>query len=138
MRYCKKACGVPVVIGPNNVGPITTHGMGGYGLTPNVITQISTKVPMTSHFLCFVDSMSSPEQKIGFPNQNVQDPVMWTLTYLLQLEQEYLKLVADFNCDIKEFVTVQDPPVSVNLQYYQHTNGSCIRSVCCFVRLDID
>ena len=43
------------------------------------------------------------------PNQNVQDPNTWTLTHLLQLKQEYQKL-DDFNCDIQEFITVQDPP----------------------------
>ena len=48
-----------------------THGMGGYGMTPNVITQMFTKVDMSSTFLGFVGSMSSPEQKLWFPNQNV-------------------------------------------------------------------
>ena len=28
--------------------------------------------------------------------------------------------------------------VSVNLQHYKHTNGSCISSVCCFVRLNTE
>ncbi len=34
----------------------------------------------------------------------------WTLSHLIQLKQEYIKLVEDFNCDIQEFITVQDPP----------------------------
>ncbi len=33
-----------------------THGMAGYGMTPNVITHISSKVVMVSHFLVFVGS----------------------------------------------------------------------------------
>jgi hypothetical protein len=82
------------------------HGMGGYGMTPNVIAQISAKVAMSSRFLGFVGSLSSAEQKLLFPNQNVQDPDTWTLPHLLQLKQEYKKLVEDFNCDIQEFVTV--------------------------------
>ena len=33
-----------------------------------------------------------------------------TLSHLLQLNQEYKKLVEDFNCDIQEFVIVQEDP----------------------------
>jgi hypothetical protein len=40
----------------------------------------------------------------------VKEPNTWTLPHLLQLKQEYKKLVEDFNCDIQEFITVQDPP----------------------------
>ena len=69
---------------------------------------------MTSRFFGFVVSMSSSEQKLWFPNQNVQDPDTWTLSHLLQLKQEYLKLVSDFNCDIQELVTVQDPPAPLS------------------------
>jgi hypothetical protein len=32
------------------------------------------------------------------------------LPHLIQLQHEYKKLVEDFNCDIQEFITVQDPP----------------------------
>ncbi len=84
--------------------------MGGFGMTPNVIAQISSKVTMTARFLGFVDSLSSSEQQLWFPNQIVQDPVTWTLPHLMQLQHEYKKLVENFNCDIKEFITVQDPP----------------------------
>jgi len=95
------------------------HGMGGYGMTPtvsaeadsdampaqlvrsmtltetaNVIVQISSKVAMASRFIGFVGSLSSSEQQ--FPNQNVPDPDTWTLSHLLQLKQEYKKLVEDF------------------------------------------
>jgi hypothetical protein len=84
--------------------------MGGYGITPNVITQISTKVTMATRFLDCVGSLSSVEQQLWFPNQNVQDPDTWTLPHLIQLKQECIKLVKDFNSDIQEFITVQDPP----------------------------
>ena len=86
------------------------HGMGGYGMTPNVIAQISAKVAMSSRFLGFVGSLSSAAQKLWFPNQNVQDPDTWTLPHLFQLKQEYKKLVEKFNCEIQEFILVQDPP----------------------------
>jgi hypothetical protein len=82
-----------------------SHSMGGYGMTPNVIAQISSKVDMVSRFLDFVDSLSSSEQQLWFPNQNVQDPDTWTLPHLIQLLHEYKKLVEDFNCDIQEFIT---------------------------------
>ena len=55
-------------------------------------------------------SGSSSEQQLWFPNQNVQDPDTLTLPHLIQLKQEYKKLVEDFNCDLKEFMTVQGPP----------------------------
>jgi hypothetical protein len=85
--------------------------MGGYGMTPNVIAQISAKVAMAARFLGVVGSLSSSEQQLWFPNQNVQDPLTWILPYLIQLQHEYKKLVEDFNCDIQEFITVQDPPI---------------------------
>jgi hypothetical protein len=87
------------------------HSMGGFGMTPNVIAQISAKVVMTTRFLDFVGSLSSSEQQLWFPNQNVQDPVTWTLSHLIQLQHEYKKLVENYNCDIQAFITVQDPPV---------------------------
>jgi hypothetical protein len=86
------------------------HSMGGYGMTPNVIAQISAKVAMGARFLGFLGSLSSSEQQLWFPNQNVQDPDTWTSPHLIQLKQEYKKLVEDFNCDIPAFITVQDPP----------------------------
>ena len=61
------------------------HGMGGYGMTPNVIAHISTKVAMASRFLGFVGSLSSCEQQSWLPNQNVQDPDTWTLPHVSQL-----------------------------------------------------
>jgi hypothetical protein len=86
------------------------HSMGGFGMTPNVIAQISAKVAMASRFLGFVGSLSSSEQQLWFPNQNVQDPVTWTLPHLIQLQHENKELVENYYCDIQEFITVQDPP----------------------------
>ncbi len=63
-----------------------------------------------SRFLGFVGSLSSSEQQLWFPNQNVQDPVTWTLPHLIQLQHEYKTLLQNYNCDIQEFITVQDPP----------------------------
>jgi len=40
-----------------------------------------------------------------------EDPVTWILPHLIQLQHEYKKLVENYNCDIQEFITVQDPPV---------------------------
>jgi hypothetical protein len=116
MRSCKKARGVHFVSGPNKISILARmmlqlpHSMGGYGMTPNVIVQISVKVAMAARFLGFVDSLSSSEQHLWFPNQNVQDRDTWTLSHLIQLIHQYKKLVEDFNCDIQEFITVQDPP----------------------------
>ena len=65
---------------------------------------------MSSRFIGFVGSLSSSEQQLWFPNQNVEDPDTWTFPHLFQLKQEYKKLVEDFNCDIQEFVMVQEDP----------------------------
>jgi hypothetical protein len=68
MRSCKKARGVHFVSGPNKISILgitileMPHSMGGYGMTPNVIAQISAKVAMTARFLGFVGSLSSSEQ----------------------------------------------------------------------------
>ncbi len=64
---------------------------------------------MTTRFLDFVGSLSSSEEQLWFPNQNAKDPDTWTLSHLIQVKQEYKKLVEDLNCDIQEFITVQDP-----------------------------
>jgi hypothetical protein len=106
-RYTTSSNDTPVVsssLKPNSSSAVTPE------LTPNVIVQISTKVAMTALFLGFVGSLSSSEQQLWFPNQNVQDPDTWTLSHLIQLQHEYKKLVEDFNCDIQEFITIQDPP----------------------------
>ncbi len=40
------------------------HTLGGFGLTPNVLAQISTKVAMASRFLKLVRSLPLEEQKL--------------------------------------------------------------------------
>ncbi len=42
------------------------HPLGGFGWTPNVITQTSAKVAMTSRFLGLVGSLPPQEQKLWF------------------------------------------------------------------------
>jgi hypothetical protein len=44
----------------------------------------------------------------------VQDPVTWTLPHLIQLQHEYKTLLENYNCDIQEFITVQDPPAPLS------------------------
>ncbi len=84
--------------------------MGGYGMTPNVVTQLSSKLTISTRYIVIGGSLSSSEQQLWFPNQIVQDPDPWTLSHLIQLKQECEKLVEDFNCDNQEFITVQDLP----------------------------
>ena len=86
-----------------------THGMGGSGMTSNVITQFSTKVAMVSRFLDIVGFLPASEQTIWFPHQNVQDHSTWTLPHLRQLKQEYNNLQIKYNCVVKETYVVQDP-----------------------------
>jgi hypothetical protein len=50
------------------------HVLGGFGLTPNVLTQISAKVTMASRFLQLVGSLPPEEQKLWLPNQLAHDP----------------------------------------------------------------
>ena len=71
--------------------------MGGYGMTPNVIAQIS----MSSRFLGLVGSLTPSEQIQWFPNQSVQDPDTWTLPHLIQLKEEYKKLQDHYSCYIR-------------------------------------
>ena len=40
------------------------HALSGFGLTPNVIAQTSTKVPMSTRFLGLEDSLPLEEQKL--------------------------------------------------------------------------
>ena len=69
------------------------HGDGGFGLTPNVIAQTSSKLGMVSRFLGLVGSLPLDEQKLWIPNQLVHDPDTWTTPHLLQLKREYVSLV---------------------------------------------
>ena len=118
MRSCKKAHGFFSEMVPtryrfsnNNASNASRYGWLRYDTyLSNVIAQMSAKVVMASRFLGFVCSLSSSEQQLWFPNQNVQDPDTWTLPHVLQLKQEYKKLVENFNCDIQEFVMVQEDP----------------------------
>jgi hypothetical protein len=50
------------------------HALGGFGLTPNVLAQISAKVAMTSRFLKLVGSLPLEEQKLWLPNQHGAGP----------------------------------------------------------------
>jgi len=79
-------------------------------MTPNVITQTSTKVAMASRFLGLVGSLSLEEQRLWFPNQVVHDPDTWTAPHLLHLKREYGVLVNKHGCLVQEMYTVQDPP----------------------------
>ena len=63
----------------------------------------SHKVAMTSRFLGIVGSLSPSEQTIWIPHHNVQDPITWTLTHLLQLKQEYNNLQNKYNCVVQEW-----------------------------------
>jgi hypothetical protein len=40
------------------------HALGGFGLTPNVLAQISAKVAMASRFLKLVGTLPLEEQKL--------------------------------------------------------------------------
>jgi hypothetical protein len=53
------------------------HALGGFGLTPNVLAQISAKVAVTSRFLKLVGSLPLEEQKLWLPNQLAHDPDSW-------------------------------------------------------------
>ena len=71
---------------------------------------------MVSRFLAFVGSLSCSEQPLNSSSMvhksKCARPRHLDVVSLvmIQLKQEYKKLVEDFNCDIQEFITVQDPP----------------------------
>ena len=73
------------------------HVMGGYGMTPNTIAQISDKVVMTSRILGLFDSLPPDEQNLWFPNQVVHDPDTWTVPHLLQLKSELIRMLSAGN-----------------------------------------
>ncbi len=62
------------------------HALGGFGLTPNVLVQISAKVTMTSRFLQLVGTFPLEEQKLWLPNQLPHDPDSWTTPHFLNLK----------------------------------------------------
>ena len=109
-----------------------THVIGGYGMTPNAIAQISAKVVMASHFLGLVDSMTPSEQTLWFPHQNVQDPNTWTLSHWLQLQHEYIKLENTYNCVVQESYVVQDPPPPLRILSFSHPSLAFIRLMYAF------
>jgi hypothetical protein len=75
------------------------HALGGFGLTPNVLAQLVTKVAMTSRFLKLVGSLPPEEQQL------------WLL---LNLKTGYDILLNNHNCKVQEMYTVQDHPPSPN------------------------
>ncbi len=69
------------------------HTLGGFSLTPNVITRTSSKVTMTSRFLRLFGSLPLQEQQLWIPNQQAHDPDSWTVPHLLKLKMEYDVLI---------------------------------------------
>ena len=62
------------------------HALGGFGLTPNVLAQISAKVAMASRFLQLVGSLPPEEQQLWLPNQTDHDPDSWYVPHLLNFK----------------------------------------------------
>jgi hypothetical protein len=90
------------------------HALGGFGLTPNVLAQISAKVAMASRFLKLVGSLPLEEQKLWLPNQLAHDPDSGTTPHFLNLKTGYDILVNKHDCKVQEMYTVQDHPPSPN------------------------
>ncbi len=53
---------------------LQTHSQDGFGRTPNVLEQTSTKVPMTSRFLALVGSLSLEEHLIKWYMIRIRGP----------------------------------------------------------------
>jgi hypothetical protein len=87
------------------------HAMGGFGLTPNVLSQSTAKVRMSSRFVGLVGSLPPDEQQIWLPNQLVHDPQTWFAPHLIQLQSEYAVLLNKHNCKEQEMYIVQDQPL---------------------------
>ena len=83
------------------------HAQGGFGLTPNVLPQISAKVAMASRFLQLVGSLPPEEQQLWLPNQTAQDPDSWHAPHLLNLKMGYDILVNNHDSKVEEMYTVQ-------------------------------
>jgi hypothetical protein len=86
------------------------HDLGGFGLTPNVLGQISAKVVMVVRFLKLVGFLPSEEQQLCLPNQTAQDPDSWHDPHLVNLKKGYDILLNNHNCKVQEMYTVQDHP----------------------------
>ena len=94
------------------------HALGGFGLTPNVLAQISAKVTMTSRFLQLVGSLPAEEQKLWFLNQLVHDSDSCHSPHLLNLKKGYDVLINKHDYKVQEMYTVQDYPLLLmNLSY---------------------
>ena len=90
------------------------HALGGFGLTPNVLAQISDKVAMAVRFLKLVGSLPSEEQQLWLPNQTAQDPDSWHAPHLVNLKKGYDILLNNHNWKVQEMYTVPDHPPSPN------------------------
>jgi hypothetical protein len=90
------------------------NALGGFGLTPNVIAQISAKVAMASRFLQLVGSLPLEEQKLWLPNQLAHDPDSWTALHLINLKTGYEVLFNKHDCKVQEMYTMQDHPPRPN------------------------
>ena len=86
-------------------------GSKGVSASPNVLTQSTAKVRMSSRFVGLVGSLPPDEQQIWLPNQLVHDPQTWFAPHLLQLQSEYAVLLNKHNCNEQEMYIVQDQPL---------------------------
>ncbi len=95
-----------------------SHDRGDFGLTPNVLVQISSKVVMASRFLQLVGTLpleeQKQEQKLWHPNQLAHDPDSWTTPHFLNLKTDYDILVNKYDCKVQEMYTVQNHPPCPN------------------------
>ncbi len=88
--------------------------LGGFGLTPNVLAQISAKVATSSRFLQLVGSLPLEEQKLWLPNQQSHDPDSWITPHFPNLKTGHDILVNNHDCPVQQMYTVQDHPPSPN------------------------
>jgi hypothetical protein len=106
------------------------HAMGGFGLTPNVLAQSTTKATMGARFLGLLGSWPLDEQKIWLPNQSVQDPQTWLAPNLLHLKQVYEVLLTEFDCKEQDSYVVQDQPLlHLTFSSYRHFRAF-VRFIC--------
>jgi hypothetical protein len=122
---------------PHDIDLATTllqisHPMGGYGMTPNAIAQISTKVAMASRFLGLISSLPPHEQILWFSNQTVQDPDTWTLPHLIQVKHEYKKFEDHYHSVVQELCTVKTHQLPYLIFCFFLPLQSFIRLLCSF------
>ncbi len=94
--------------------PQKPHTLGVFGLTPNVLEQISAKVAMASRFLQLVGTLPLEEQKLWLPNQLAHNPDSWTTPHFLNFKTGYDILVNQYDCKVQEMYTVQEHSPSPN------------------------